>query len=91
MRKSGSLPLLIVAVVAVGVFVATLVAGNKPGLGLDLQGGISVVLQPVVNGQPQKKVPAEALDQTKQIIENRVNAIGVGEPDITVQGKDILV
>src|ERR1700760_1844904 len=91
MRKSGSLPLVIVSVVALALFVLTLALGDKPGLGLDLRGGISVVLQPVVNGQPAKKVPADSLEQTKQIIENRVNAIGATEPDITVQGKDILV
>src|SRR5207342_702622 len=33
----------------------------------------------------------DSLEQTKQIIEQRVNAFGVGEPDVTVQGKNIVV
>ena len=91
MRRNGSLPLVAIVVITLVVFVTTLALGNRPNLGLDLQGGISVVLQPVVDGHKQKAVPAENLDQTKQIIEKRVNAIGVGEPDITVQGSTIVV
>src|SRR5207342_2613616 len=33
----------------------------------------------------------DSLEQTKQIIEQRVNAFGVGEPDVTVQGQNIVV
>jgi preprotein translocase subunit SecD len=39
-------PLVFIVVVAFGALAATLVAGNSPELGLDLQGGASVVLQP---------------------------------------------
>ena len=91
MRKKGVWPLIGLVIVAFGALIATLVVGHQPNLGLDLQGGVSVVLQPVREGKKQTTVSQEVLDQTKQIIETRVNAIGVGEPDITVQGSTIVV
>ncbi|MFN8035957.1 MAG: protein translocase subunit SecD [Acidimicrobiia bacterium] len=72
-------------VVVVGSFVLTLMSGNAPILGLDLQGGISVVLQPV------GKYNTESLDVAKNIIDQRVNALGVGEPEISRQGSQIIV
>jgi preprotein translocase subunit SecD len=66
---------------------ATLLARNAPVLGLDLQGGVSVVLAP---SNPDD-VPEGALDQTIEIIRNRVDALGVAEPEITRQGDNILV
>src|SRR6478752_779929 len=91
MRKSGLLSLVLTTVFAFGLLAFTLIAGYRPQLGLDLKGGVSVVLQPVVNGKAAKEIPADSLEQTKQIIEQRVNAFGVGEPDVTVQGKNIVV
>src|SRR5439155_21175449 len=61
------------AVVALG---ATIAAGNSPLLGLDLQGGLSVVLQ------PEKKVDSGVLNTSISIIRARVDALGVAEPDI---------
>ena len=75
----------LVLVVATGSLVATIVAGISPQLGLDLQGGASVVLQ------PKEKVPARVLDQAIEIIRNRVDALGVAEPDISRQGSSIIV
>ena len=43
--------LTITLVLIVGAFVATLLSDNRPMLGLDLQGGISVVLAPVGDGE----------------------------------------
>lgn len=82
----GQIASLIVSVaLAVGLLVATLVADNRPVLGLDLQGGVAVVLQPT------EPVDDERLDQAIEIIRNRVDAIGVAEPDITRQGGTIVV
>ncbi len=91
MRKKGVGPLVAFVGIVVLLFSGTLVARNKANLGLDLQGGVSVVLQPVKEGKKQTSVSKEALEQTKQIIDTRVNAIGVGEPDITVQGATVVV
>ena len=64
----------------------TVVSGDRPLLGLDLQGGVSVVLQP-----RDADVPAANLEQAKRIIDKRINALGVAESEITIQGKTILV
>ena len=85
MRRSPVLSLVAVVVVAVGALVATLVSGKSPQLGLDLQGGASVVLQ------PREQVPEGVLDQAIEIIRNRVDALGVAEPEITRQGSSIIV
>jgi preprotein translocase subunit SecD len=85
MRRSLTVSLIAVVVVALGGLIATLVSGNTPQLGLDLQGGASVVLQ------PRQKVPSGVLDQAIEIIRNRVDALGVAEPEITRQGSSIIV
>jgi preprotein translocase subunit SecD len=89
MRSKGVLPLVALVVIVAGLLIATFVSGNSPNLGLDLQGGVSVVLQPV--SENDQDVTPEALEQTKLIIEKRVNAIGVAESEVTVQGSTIVV
>ena len=74
---------ILVTVLALG---ATLISGNEPILGLDLQGGVSVVLQPV-----GKNVKSGSIDQAVDIIRNRVDSLGVAEPDISRQGDNIVV
>jgi preprotein translocase subunit SecD len=85
MRRSPVYSLIAVFVIAIGALAATLISGNSPQLGLDLQGGASVVLQ------PRQKVPSGVLDQAIEIIRNRVDALGVAEPEITRQGDSIIV
>ena len=73
-------------VVLVGSLLAgNLLAGNVPALGLDLQGGASVTLQPEGDFTPS------ALAQAVDIISQRVNALGVSEPEITRQGDNVVV
>lgn len=85
MRRKIWLPLVFVVVVAIGGLAATLISGNSPELGLDLQGGVSVVLEPT------SKASGDALDQAVEIIRARVDALGVAEPEITRQGNAIVV
>lgn len=85
MGRSKVLSLLFILLAAAGTLVATLVSGNTPQLGLDLQGGSSVVLQ------PREKVSSGVIDQAIEIVRNRVDALGVAEPDITRQGDKIVV
>ena len=85
MRRSLTVSLIAVFVVALGSLGATLLSGKSPQLGLDLQGGASVVLQ------PRSEVPSGVLDQAIEIIRNRVDALGVAEPEITRQGDSIIV
>ena len=72
-------------VVIAAALIGNVVAGNKPALGLDLQGGASITLQPVGD------YTAAALEKAVEIIERRVNSLGVAEPEITRQGDNVVV
>jgi preprotein translocase subunit SecD len=85
MRRATVLSLVAVLVIAAAALGATVASGNSPQLGLDLQGGASVVLQ------PKTKVSGSVLDQAIEIIRTRVDALGVAEPDISRQGSSIIV
>lgn len=86
MRRKGVIPLILFVAFTFASLIYTVVANNSPVLGLDLQGGVSVVLQP--SGDIEN---ADTVDQAVEIIRNRIDALGVAEPDITRQGDTILV
>ena len=65
--------------------IATLASGSQPLLGLDLQGGISIVYEPV------GKSTSGGLDVAVDIIRSRVDGLGVSEPEISRQGNNIVV
>ncbi|HDY69567.1 MAG TPA: protein translocase subunit SecD, partial [Actinobacteria bacterium] len=67
------------ALVAVSVYLIY-PPSQKTRLGLDLQGGLEVVLQ------AQGDVDSEKMDQAELIIRNRVDKLGVAEPSINRQG-----
>ena len=73
--------LILVAASAVGFLRGSL----RPTLGLDLQGGASVILT-APEGTPQ-----DVMEQALENIRNRVDAFGVGEPDIALSGNTIEV
>ncbi len=81
--------LLIIAVVALSIWKAYPL-NEKINLGLDLQGGMQLLLQIETD-----KVPAEhrldATDRVVEVIRNRIDEFGVREPVITKQGKDQVV
>lgn len=79
-----------ITVVALAGILYTALSGNEPLLGLDLQGGASVVLEPELNADGSE-VSDEVLDQAVEIIRNRVDGLGVREPEITRQGSTVLV
>lgn len=85
MRRRRSTALIFILVVAFGGLLATFLTDSAPELGLDLQGGASVVLQ------PPEGTSSESLDQAIEIIRSRVDALGVAEPDIVRQGDTVLV
>lgn len=78
-------------VVVYGLVLAAVLTDNAPELGLDLQGGISVNLQPVKDGEVTEDVTDEQLDQAIEIIRKRVDALGVAEPEVARQGNTITV
>jgi len=84
-RRSLWVSLIGIIVVAFGMLAATILSGNTPHLGLDLQGGASVVLA------PKTKAKSSDLRTAIEIIRNRVDALGVAEPDITQQGNNIVI
>ncbi|MCO8128348.1 protein translocase subunit SecD [Acidimicrobiia bacterium EGI L10123] len=85
MRRNGLVSLIFIVVLALGGLVWTFVADNEPLLGLDLQGGVSVVLEPT------EDVDDDAISQAISIIRQRVDGIGVAEPEITRQDDAIVV
>ncbi|CAB4649396.1 unannotated protein [freshwater metagenome] len=58
-------------------------------LGLDLQGGTSVTLQPRIGAGDSGKVTSEAIDQAVAIIRQRVNSLGVAESEVSAQGTGV--
>ena len=56
----------------------------KVSEGLDLQGGMQVMLEADV--PPGQTIDASAMQAAKQIVENRINGLGVSEPLVQMQG-----
>lgn len=74
-----------ITLVALVGIVATIVSGNEPLLGIDLQGGVSIVLE------PEGEATDQQLDDAIEIIRARVDSFGVAEPDIVRNGSTIEV
>ena len=65
----------------------TLPIQSKIKLGLDLQGGVRVLLQ--LQTSPEvPKITSEVQSQVVQVLQNRVNGLGVSEPVISPVGSD---
>jgi SecD/SecF fusion protein len=62
---------------------------KSPTLGLDLQGGLEVTLQAVP--PPDRELTDQDLDRSVDIMRNRVDKLGVTEPEIRKQGSDQIV
>jgi SecD/SecF fusion protein len=62
---------------------------KSPTLGLDLQGGLEVTLQAVP--PPDRELTEQDLDRSVDIMRNRVDKLGVTEPEIRKQGSDQIV
>src|SRR3954452_13690040 len=77
--------LIITVLLIVGTFVYTAVGTSRPVLGLDLQGGTSIVLAPVPGSD------LSTLDTAVSIIRNRVDGLGIAEPNVSRQGNNIVI
>src|SRR5215212_1697221 len=76
--------LLVIGLVAISGIV---IAAKETKLGLDLQGGLELVYQ----GQPTgtaTEVSGEDIDDSISIIEQRINKLGVSEPEVARLGVD---
>ena len=79
-----------IAAVLVAMFATILAGGYKPRLALDLAGGTTVTLEPreCAGGTAPS---SDLLSKARDIIERRVNGLGVSEAEVFVQGKYIVV
>jgi preprotein translocase subunit SecD len=85
MRRGLLWSLAFIISAAVISLVATIATGHRPLLGLDLKGGVSVVLR------PDTQTNSGQLQQAVSIIDRRVNGLGVSNSNIARQGNDIVI
>jgi len=81
--------LLVVGVVGLAVWLAFPLE-EKINLGLDLQGGMHLVLQVDTTGLPEE-AKKDARERALEIIRNRIDQFGVSEPSIQPAGKDRII
>ncbi|HQR80043.1 MAG TPA: protein translocase subunit SecD, partial [Actinomycetota bacterium] len=71
--------------IGLGVWALWPGTSHTPRLGLDLQGGTQVILVPK-QAQGSAPITKEQLQQSVEIIRQRVNGFGVAEADVAIQG-----
>ncbi|HSR95247.1 MAG TPA: protein translocase subunit SecD [Solirubrobacterales bacterium] len=78
--------LFVLAFVLALIMVSALVIANKPTkLGLDLKGGVELVYQGTPTGQV-KEVSGEDIERSIEIIRQRIDKLGVSEPEVARLG-----
>ncbi len=77
--------MILTLLVAFGSLAAVLATNTAPRLGLDLEGGTSVILSASGEG-----VSDESVAKTTDIIRERIDGLGVAEPEVTSQGGDTI-
>lgn len=84
-RRPLVIQLVAIVVIAFGSLAVALATSTHPQLGLDLQGGASVTLQPVGT------YDSAALDVVPDIYRERIDSLGVAEPEVIRQGDTVVV
>ena len=85
MKRGLLASVVLVCLICFGALAGVVGAGWSPKLGLDLEGGLSVVFQPV-----HKATPAE-LQTVVSIMQARATGLGLSSPNIGTQGSNIVV
>ncbi|PHX88403.1 MAG: protein translocase subunit SecD [Synechococcus sp. Baikal-G1] len=85
-RQQGWFALILALAIAAGA----LLASFPLQLGLDLRGGSQLTLQVLPSGRV-KTVEKEQLDAVKDVLERRINGLGVAESTLQTVGSDQLV
>ncbi len=85
MRRKLLWTLIITVVLGYGGVLVTSLTNTKPALGLDLKGGLSITQNP--DGQFSQ----ESLRLAEERIRDRVDGLGIAEPEILRQGDAIVV
>lgn len=75
-----------IVVLAFGTLATNLILGNKPQLGLDLQGGASITYRPV-----SSDYNSDALAEVSNLYRERIESLNVGEAEVVRQGDTIIV
>ncbi|MDX6231167.1 MAG: preprotein translocase subunit SecD [Nocardioidaceae bacterium] len=95
-RPKRTLALFLAAIIALYGLVALIDLNNKKGeatawqprLGLDLEGGTRITLKA---SSKDGNIGPDKLAQARDIIDQRVNATGVNESEVTTQGKNQVI
>ncbi|MFD7691956.1 protein translocase subunit SecD [Streptomyces sp. NPDC059374] len=90
-RPGRSLALILIAIVALtgGMFAS---GHTTPRLGIDLAGGTSITLRAEAEPGQESAINKTNMDTAVQIMERRVNGLGVSEAEVQTQGdKNIIV
>ncbi len=95
MRRRNWVLLTIIVIFALALWVLLPIEGERFGrkgiqFGLDLQGGVRLVYQADLS-QIKPGTEAEVIDGVIAVIANRINPLGVTEPNIEKRGKDQIV
>jgi preprotein translocase subunit SecD len=85
MKRRLWLSLLATTIAVIAIFAANLATGTTPLLGLDLQGGASVILEPAEDAS------GEDLTVVRDLIRDELERSGIAEPNVRVQGDTIVV
>lgn len=71
--------------IVAGLLVGLVAAGSSPQLGIDLQGGVSVILEPT------EPATEDDLIVIRDLIRDELERSGIAEPDVRTQGDTIVV
>ena len=75
----------ILAVILIAAFITFPIQG-KVRLGLDLMGGVHIVLQ--AKGTPENPVTSDSIERLLAVLRSRIDQYGIAEPVIQKQGED---
>ena len=85
MKRRLWLSLIATTLLVLIAFAGNLATSNTPKLGLDLQGGASVILEPA------EDATGEDLTIVRDLIRDELERTGIAEPNVRVQGETIVV
>jgi len=88
-KQKNVISLVTIAVLVIGSWAIVLPPQEKITQGLDIQGGVSVIL--TAQETTSTKVTAAVMDRAELIVNNRVNKLGASEASIQKQGNDSIL
>ena len=81
--------LILLAIVGAIAAVGILSIFRTPTLGLDLQGGLAIVLE--AEAPPGEEIDRDGMERSVEIMRDRIDRLGVVEPEIRRQGENQIV